>query len=297
MKGIWLYMRTRKRTFKYGAVLAGVVGLLCVPAGAFAHTGAFAKFNYCPSTTTGVAKCLYSVTNGGEIILGKKTTPIVNPVTLQGGFSEENAEGNSSFFAATNGETLSKTSQPVPGGLLGIVPPESSPPLVKLLSKYFFENKITGVNATLELAKPASEIVLNEFNLLVGEGTALKLPVKVHLENPFLGSSCYVGSSSSPLIWNLTTGTTAPKAPNKPITGKPGFVELKENYELVELTQNELVENNWSAPEATGCGGILSFLVDPVINSMLGLPAPAGTNTAILKNTIDVATKASVNAH
>ena len=42
---------------------------------------------------------------------------------------------------------------------------------------------------------------------------AMKLPVKMHLENPFLGSNCYVGSSSSPLIWNLTTGTTAPPAP------------------------------------------------------------------------------------
>jgi hypothetical protein len=265
---------------------------------ASAHTGIWAKFNQCPTTAPNVFKCLYSVTKGGEIVLGKKTTPIVNPVTLQGGYSEENEEtGNSTFTAAANGETLSKTPQPVPGGLLGIVPPESSPPLVKLLSKYFFENSITGVNATLELAKPASEIVVNEFNLTTGNGTALKLPVKVHLENPFLGSSCYVGSSSSPIILNLTTGGTSPNPPNKPIHGKPGFVELKEESEIVELTENELVENNWSAPAATGCGGVISFLVDPVIDSMLGLPAAAGSNTAILKNTIDVATKGAVNLH
>ena len=97
----------------------------------------------------------------------------------------------------------------MPGGLLGIVPPESSPPLVKLLSKFFFENGLTGINATLELAKSASEIQISNFRVLE-EGVALKLPVKVHLENPFLGSSCYVGSSSSPIIWNLTTGTTEP---------------------------------------------------------------------------------------
>jgi hypothetical protein len=290
-------MRTKTVKYGYGAVLGGIVALLCLPAGALAHSGVWAKFNYCPSTTTGVHKCLYSVTNGGEIILGKKTTPIVNPVTLQGGYSEENEVGNATFFAATNNETLSKTPQPVPGGLLGIVPPESSPPLVKLLSKFFFENSLTGVNATLELAKPASEIVLNEFNLLVGGGVALKLPVKVHLENPFLGSSCYVGSSSSPIIWNLTTGTTEPKSPNKPITGKPGFPEVKEEYELVQITENSLVENNWSAPSATGCGGVLSFLVDPVINAELGLPAAAGTNTSILNNTIDSATAYSVNHH
>jgi hypothetical protein len=283
--------------YGYRAVLGGVVAGLCLPAAALAHTGEFAKFNDCPSTTTGVVHCLYSVTNSGEIILGKKTTPIVNKVTLQGGYSKESG-GFSTFYAAVNGgETLSKTPQPVPGGLLGIVPPESSPPLVKLLSKYFFENKLTGINATLELAKPASEIELSTFNLEIGEEVALKLPVKVHLENPFLGSSCYVGSSSSPLIWNLTTGTTSPPEPNKPITGKPGYVESKDENEIIQLTENSLVENAWSAPEASGCGGILSFLVDPIINSEIGLPSSAGKNTSILNNTIDTATATSVNEH
>jgi hypothetical protein len=278
-------------------VVLGALVALCLPAAASAHTGDFAKFNQCPSTTPGVVHCLYSVTNSGEIVLGTKTTKIEHPVTLQGGYSEENAEGFSTFYAASNGETLTKAAQNVPGGLLGIVPPESSPPLVKLLSKFFFENSITGVTATLELAKPASEIKLSNFNLLVEEGTALYLPVKVHLQNPFLGSSCYVGSSSSPIIWPLTTGPTSPPEPNKSITGKPGFVELKDNFELAQLTENTLVENAWSAPAATGCGGIISFLVDPVIDSMIGLPSASGHNTAILNNTIDTATVGSVNAH
>ncbi len=283
----------------YLAVLLGALGALFVVSSASAHSGVWAKFNYCPSTNAEVSKCLYSVTNGGEIILGKKTTPIENPVTLQGGYSATNKEKKriSKFFAATNGVTLSKTPQNVPGGLLGIVPPASSPPLVKLLSKYFFENSITGVNATLELAKPATEIEISEYNLLAEEGLALKLPVKVRLENPFLGSSCYVGSSSSPIIWNLITGETTTKLPNKPITGSAGFAELLEGAELAQLTGNVLVENDWSAPEASGCGGILSFLVDPIIDSELGLPAAAGENTAILKNTIDIATVGSVNSH
>lgn len=278
-------------------VLFGALVALVFAGSALAHTGEWAKFNYCPSTNSEVKKCLYSVTNGGKIILGKKETPIEKAVTLQGGFGKANSEHVSKFFEATNGVTLSKVAQNVPGGLLGIVPPESSPPLVKLLSKFFFENKITGVNAILELAKPASEIQISEFNLLVEEEVALKLPVKVRLENPFLGSSCYVGSSSSPLIWNLTTGVTAPPAPNTPITGTSGLLELKEETELAQLSGNVLVDNAWSAPEATGCGGILSFLVDPIINSMLGLPAKAGANTAILDNTIDTAAAAAVNAH
>jgi len=290
-------MQARARWLKLGVALGALMALLCLPAGAFAHEGVWAKFNYCPSTTKGVWKCLHSETVGGEIVLGNKKSKITTPVILQGGYEEENELGESKMVAATNGETLTKVPQAVEGGLLGIVPPESSPPLVKLLSKYFFENGLTGVNATLELAKPASEIVINEFELLVGEGVALKLPVKVHLENPFLGKSCYVGSNSNPIIWNLTTGTTNPKSPNTPITGKPGFPEIKENYTLAEILDNELVENNWSAPAASGCGGILSFLVDPLLDSMAGLPSSEGHSSAVLKNTIASATVAAVNKH
>jgi hypothetical protein len=280
------------------ATCLSVTAAVGLAADASAHEGDFAKFNDCPSHTAGVEKCLYSVTNKGSVVLGNKTTPIVNHVILQGGFSEENEETHlSHFYAAEGGETLSKTPQPVPGGLAGIVPPESSPPLVKEALKFFFENGLTGVNATLELAKPASQIELSDFNLLVSEGVALKLPVKVHLENPFLGSSCYVGSSTSPIIWNLITGTTEPPSPNKPITGKPGFTELKDGFRVAEITENELVDNSWSAPEATGCGGLLSLLVDPIINKVSLGSLAAGRNTAILENTIAVATATAVNNH
>jgi hypothetical protein len=294
-------MRNRLQVVKRGSLVAalGLLAVFGVVSSASAHSGEFAKFNQCPSTNPEAFKCLYSVTNKGEIILGKKTTPIVNPVILQGAYTATNREKKriSKFLGALNGETLTKVGQPVPGGLLGIVPPESAPFLVKLLSKFFFENGLTGVNAILELAKPASEIEISEFNVSAEEGLGLKLPVKVRLENPFLGSSCYVGSSSKPIIWPLTTGETEPKAPNTPIHGSSGTAEVKEGALIAQLNENILVENNWSAPEATGCGGVLSFLVDPLINSILGLPAKEGTNTAILKNTIDIATATAVNEH
>jgi hypothetical protein len=281
-------------------VMAGVAGAFAAAAaGAWAHEGEFAKFNFCPSKTAGVEHCLYSVTTGGKVVLGKKTTPIVNPVTLQGGYSEENEETHiSSFVGASGAETLSKTPQPVPGGLAGIVPPESAPPIVKEALKFFFENGLTGVNATLELAKPASEIQISDFNLLLESGVALKLPVKVHLENPFLGSKCYVGSSTSPIIWNLTSGTTEPPAPNTPISGKAGFANFKEEFRIAELTEDTLVENAWGAPKATGCGGfLLELLVDPIINEVSLGNLSAGHNTAILENTIDTATVTAVNNH
>jgi hypothetical protein len=276
------------------AILATALFLLALaPVAQAKLTGEFAKFQFCPYTTTGVARCLYSVTKGGEVVLGNKKVPIEKEVVLQGGFTEPAEEGPengfSKFFAATNGITLSKAAQNVPGGLAGIVPEEKSPALVKALIKFFFENSLTGVNSTLELASPATEIRLSEVHLAEGLGVALKLPVKVHLENPFLGKNCFVGSSSSPIKWELTTGATSPPGPNQSISGKIGEVEFLEKARILKLNNNELVDNAWSAPTASGCGGILSFLVNPIINGQLGTTT-AGHNTAILKNTVMMTT-------
>ena len=88
-------------------------------------TGNYTKFVNCPYNNEEVRKCIYSVTESGEVVLGSKKVPIVNPVTLQGGYGEatEEKEGAefAKFYAATNGVTLSKTPQPVPGGLAGLV--------------------------------------------------------------------------------------------------------------------------------------------------------------------------------
>jgi hypothetical protein len=288
-----------KLKFTSALVAVTALSVLGLAPGASAHTGEFAKFDYCPSTTTGVFKCLRAVTNGGKFILGKKNVPIVNPVTLQGGFSQPNGEDISTFFGATNGITLSKTPQPVPGGLSGLVNcKEISNTLLRISCEVTFENGLTGVNSTLELARPASEIQISEFHLIGEEQVALKLPVKVHLENPFLGSSCYVGSSSSPIILNLTTGSTAPPGPNTSIHGAAGAFSLIEGGEILHVVENEMVENTWSAPHASGCGGFLvELLLNPIIDSSVGLPSAAGKNTAILKNTLDVATAVSVNKH
>jgi len=266
---------------------------------ASAHTGQYARFNYCPSTNPEVSHCLNSGTYGGKIILGKKTTPIVNEVILQGGYSEANETTHlAKFYEATNGITLSKTAQPVPGGLAGLVNcKEISNIILRVLCEATFENGLTGVNATLELAKPASQIEISEYNLLVEEGLALQLPVKVHLENPLLGSSCYVGSSSHPLIWNLTTGETSPPAGFTPLHGTSGQLEGLEEDRIVALFGNELVDNTWTAPGATGCGEPFSLILDPILDLALGVPSSAGENSATLKNNVYAASSIAVNKH
>lgn len=265
--------------------LAAMFALIITSSAQARLTGDYTRFEQCPYQNLEVKKCIYSTTVGGEVILGSKKVPIVNPVVLQGGAGKQ-VEELAPFFAASNGVTLSKAPQPVPGGLAGLVNcKEISNILLRISCEAALENGVTGVNSTLELARPASEVVLSENHLAAENGVALKLPVKIHLENPFLGSNCYVGSSASPIIWELTSGTTSPPAPNSPISGQAGFIDFLEEGRIAFGEEVVLVDNAWSAPGVSGCGGALvELLLDPVVDVSAGLPAKAGKNTAILKN-------------
>jgi hypothetical protein len=276
--------------------LMALVG--AAPALAVEHhpKGAFERFKDCPLSNPKTELCLFAKTESGSITIGSKNVPIVNPITLQGGLHEVSEE-NLEFIAAEDGNTLSKSPQPVPGGLLGIMAPEFLPGFLKTLFNEFINKGATGVYATTELAAPASSIKFNLNHLIEGEGTAFTLPIKVHLENGFLGSSCYIGSNAHPINIELTTGTTSPPPPNKPITGKIGEINFEEEFTIVKIAKNSLVNNSFAAPGAEGCGGIFSFLVDPAVNAELNTPSAAGHNTAILNGTLYQAVAEAVKAH
>ncbi len=290
----------RGRALFVVASLIATIAAMSVAAPAFATPkGEYAVFADCPLTTASI--CIHASTESGEFIVGKKTVPITSTITLQGGLNE--TETGFAFVAAKDGNTLSKTPQKVPGGLSGLV----NCTAIKgngLLEKAergsceaIFENGLTGVNATTELAAPASSIQISLGALLGGVGTALQLPVKVHLENPLLGSGCFVGSNAAPVVLPLTTGTTSPPLPNKPIKGNPGELTFNGEGTILTVNKNSLVNNSFAAPATNGCGGIFEFLIGPIINSSLGVPATAGHNTAILNGTLKQAAAAIVKEH
>lgn len=253
-------------------------------------TGEWANFADCPLSKASLEQCVYSVTTGGSVTIGKKTVPIEHPVTLQGGF--EGAGEEIKFYGAEDGNTLSKTPQAVPGGLAGLVNcKEISNFLLRLSCEAAFENGLTGVNATLELAAPATSIKLSTENLIFEEGTALELPVKVHLENPFLGSNCYVGSNAKPIVVPLTTGTSGK------LKGTSGVITFNAGFDRTIVTGSVLVNNTIAAPGATGCGGaIVELLLDPIINGMIGIPAGSGTNAVTLNANLETGAARSVRA-
>jgi hypothetical protein len=225
----------------------------------------FAPFANCPVEAAAV--CTIATTTSGEFKLDLKTTKIEHPVVLQGGLASE-AFADQPLIAPIGVETLSKTPQEVPGGLTGLSESIGGP-----------------VTATAELAGPPGGVIINKGNLLSQAGTAVTLPIKVKLDNEILGSKCYIGSDSEPIVLHLTTGTTSPSFPNQPITGSRGTLEGAGKGKIVKIKGNSLVDNNFAVPAANGCGE--NPLIDLVVDAGVGLPAPAGLNTAIMNGELE----------
>jgi hypothetical protein len=276
------------------AALASTLSTLLLTSAALAvehhPKGEYAPFADCPLSNPETHLCVLAHTESGEVTLGKKTVPInadkKHEIVLQGGIAE--TATTQTFIGAEDGNTLSKTPQNVPGGLAGLIECKEikNNPIVKALCESVFERGLTGVTATTELAAPASSIGISIQAIFEEEGVALKLPVKVHLENTLLGGSCYVGSNAKPIILELTDGTTNPPLPNKPIKGKLGTVTLNEAVTIATITENSLVDNAFGAPKSEGCGGLFSAVIGPIIDNRIGLPSTAGHNTAILNGTL-----------
>jgi hypothetical protein len=285
-----------KRLFIATALMAAML----VPSQALASShhpkGEYAQFAECPLSHPTLSFCLFSESNGGFFQVGKKTVPLKKPVILQGGLEFNETETETAFVGAENGVSLVPTPQTVPGGLLGIEAPKSWPLFLQILFNETINKGATGVTATVELAAPASSVKVNPSALVSENGDALVLPTKIKLDNSFLGNNCYIGSNSHPVVINFTTGETAPPPPNKPIHGAAGALEINELGTILTVSGGSLVNNSFAAPGANGCGGLFSFLVDPFVNSLIGLPSPAGTNTAILEGKFQLASPEAVKA-
>ncbi len=287
---------------------AALVALFAIVSTAAAEPkGIFKKYSDCPTEIPGLAICTYGLTTSGEFSLGSTKVPINKTITLQGGGIPTGGPNFNEYFLlpAKDGNSLSKTELNVPGGLLDLVNCEEIKgkgffeSIERAACKAIFENKTTGVTATTELVATATNpAILNLTNLVEEKGTAITLPVRVHLKNPLLGESCYVGSEASPIQLHLTDGTTAPPPPNKPIKGKLGEpkTEVEKEWESTAIVNNSLVDNSFSAPVAEGCGGFFSFLIDPLLDAKIGLPSAAGHNTAILSGTLNTAEAEAVIA-
>lgn len=290
----------------FATALAGIA--VTSTASAAVPTGPYAVFKYCPYNNPEVGACVINTTTSGVLGIGSTTLPITHPIVLQGGIIDT---GPSPFYPAVGAPTLSSPPAKVPGGLLGITNPLPDWPLPLWVAFWNIVASVNDVTATLE---PVAALQTNFGNALFppddgSDPTAAALKVRVRLQNPFLGSSCYIGSPQDPITIKLQTGTTAPPAPNQPISGNPGTYEFEttdpdNGYSVLHIMNNTLVDNSFAVPGAKGCGNIalglpiitqlLDSLVSGAVNLKVGLPSAAGKNTAIMSGSADIAGTPSV---
>jgi hypothetical protein len=226
---------------------------------------------------------------------GKVTVYFKKPVSLHSAYYE-NESGEFFVIPARNGQTVSKEAEPGPSLTEGVEASLLEEPEKARYEEYLASGKSTKTTETVELAAPASDIYLNEGNLLQEEGITFEFPVEIHISNPFLGHNCYVGSWAEPIRVAFTDGTTAPPEPNQPIHGHLGRISTIDEGEVLKIGNPKehieerghgpevLVNNSFASPGVHGCG--MNGGADAALDGGLGLPSPAGTNASALIGTL-----------
>jgi hypothetical protein len=247
-------MRSCRRALALVAVVAA-----CALLGGGTASAAFPNFSDCPTSNPSVGACIDIQSIRGSLDIKGFTVPLGDSLEIRGGL----IEGEHNTFVPPTGTNgfFSKPIQ-IPGGLLGIEFPIPG-------------NAVTG---TAQLAGPPSSILIE-----LGDPSIVSVPVKLKLDNPILGPNCYIGTNSNPVRLNLTTGTTNPPPPNRPIRGFLGNGSF--SGDTLTIHEAVSVDNAFSVPGASGCGLGLG-LISALVNAKLKLPSAGGNNTMIAENNV-----------
>jgi len=211
-----------------------------------------------------VTICILGVSAQGTIDIGGIDTTFHGPGTVQGGCDCDgtappnwaDALNGHSFTSAP--QLLSKAALALVGYPSGVKPPSQSQVYVK--------------------ARPVGPITFSLLNN--GQiNPTLTLPLSFHIENPLVGSHCYVGTPTDPVTLTLQAGTSGS------LTGTLGTLSVFDNGNVVQTIGTETVDGQFSAPGATGCKRF-----DNAIDAANNLPSPSGANEAILYGNFDLAT-------
>jgi hypothetical protein len=265
---------------------------------AVASKNVWAKFAECPlNYPESLSACTYGKTGPESFFqAGKVTVHFVKPIILSVGLKENEETGALTVIAAEQGHSISKVAEPAPALTEDINVEDLSESEKARYEAYLAAGKSTKATATIEAAEPAGDLTINEANLInETQETALGFPVMIHLSNPFVGKYCYVGSTQNPIQVNFITGETSPPPPNLPIHGALGEIKVIGEGNILQILGDRLVNNSYASPGVQGCG--INGGLDAAMNSALGLPSPAGTNSAELVGELDQAGAEAVREH
>jgi hypothetical protein len=203
--------------------------------------------------------CLASNSTHGSIKIGNLPTQTTGNTNLQLGFVGPDPGPEATVI-------------PPPGGALVADPVQ-----------------ITGTPVGAVTAVTQSAGTPSDFNLIAGIQTGvpiITLPIKIQLQNPALGPSCFIGSDQDPIVLHPVNtdlsqaqihqgGLLEPFDPDG--TFNPGGP-------LTSLLSTGAVQGDdtFAVPGASGCGPGGSL--DAAVNAIVGLPSPSGNNHLVLED-------------
>lgn len=260
----------RLHLFVVGLLL--VIAAVAAPSASAALNPRYARFAGCPDRPE-IAQCIRADTPAGNIKLGNQNVPISQVVTISGGF-QSLAGGPTQAIAYNSQGGITGNPLEVPGGLAGLTG----------ISEFILNLITFGANKVYAQAELVSQPRLTFFTF------DLSMAIKVNLRNPFLRSGCSIGSAASPINLTLIVGTTAPPAPNRPISGHPpANVDIDPadpDGNTLLISDVKHVDNSFSAPRASSACDLIGFgLISGLIDSRVGLPSAAGRNEAVFDRT------------
>ncbi|MEU9857164.1 hypothetical protein [Streptomyces sp. NPDC047974] len=248
--------------------------------------GGWAPSTRCPVDATAMVatdgldtspQCVVSYSLSGSIKLGNTTVP-TGRTNLQIGVVQ-NADGTNSVVAPAGGALIADSAT-VPGGLMGLMCP-SDIPFVTDICRKLTDADLNRITATMESVGTPSEF--DQIAGVLTDQPIVTIPVRIRLQNPFLGDNCYIGSKSNPILLrpkNLT-------APGFGVTRFDGDGTANEEGEMsrLDLLGATQYDDGFAVPGASGCGLGWFGIIDAAVNLKTGLPAGAGKNKLLLNDT------------
>jgi sugar lactone lactonase YvrE len=230
-----------------------------------AGPGAWAPFNRCPVDDPAMLAtdqvntfelCLGSNSTHGSIKIGNLPVQTTGNTNLQAG------------LVGPSGDQLTVIAPP--GGALVADPVQ-----------------ITGTPVGTVTALTQSAGTPTDFNLFAGIATGvpiITLPIKIQLQNPALGPSCFIGSDQDPIVLHpentdfsnaISVGGFFQFDPN----GVPNLVGVDASLLITGAVQGD---DTFAVPGASGCGPNGDGSLDAAVNAIVGLPSPSGNNQLVL---------------
>jgi hypothetical protein len=250
-------MRKRYRKILVAAALTALASMAILASAAEAATPAppYQGFAGCPSPSENenVAFCVRDEFSGGHIKLGSLNIPVSHPFALRGG-----SEYFTGDFLGNSEAGITPVAQPVTGGLLGMATGN------ELIEGLISKHSSLQLNASVELAGTPGSF----------HGSSLSLPIKVHLENPLVGNSCYIGSDAAPVQLNLAITKEGSE-----------FEEVPSLPEVLVSSGGVYGDSTYAVPGANGCAvtiGSHKISINSLVNAAYHLPATAGASSTVL---------------